>query len=70
MKEYSSQEIEWQWEEVREIFWESKGLGRNTDSTEKKEYVRDTQCPRCNRWGSAEAVASHIKNYPDCASDD
>lgn len=69
MSEYTQQEIEWSKEEVREIFWESKGLGRSSGNTkvEKPEYVRDTQCPRCNRWGSAEAVARHIEKYPNCA---
>jgi hypothetical protein len=50
-------------EYVRELYWESKGLGKS--SPEPVEYVRDTQCPKCKRWGSANACAIHI---PKCKS--
>ncbi len=48
-------------EYAREIYWESKGLGKS--SPEPVVYVRDTQCPKCKRWGSANACAIHI---PKC----
>jgi hypothetical protein len=51
---------------AKEIFWESKGLGYTNPEPVKVAYVRDTQCSKCNRWGSANAVASHNEKYPDC----
>ncbi len=54
-------------EYAREIYWESKGLGKSSPAdVEKVEYVRDTQCSKCHRWGSSEAVARHNINFPDC----
>ena len=53
-------------EYAREIYWESKGLGKSSPDVEKVEYVRDTQCSKCGRWGSSKAVASHNINFPDC----
>lgn len=50
-------------EYAREIYWESKGLGYSNPTSEKVEYIRDTKCPKCNRFGSAEAVAKHL---PKC----
>jgi len=53
-------------EYAREIFWESKGLGYTNPAPVKPVYVRDTQCSKCGRYGSAKAVASHNANYPNC----
>jgi hypothetical protein len=50
-------------EYAREIYWESKGLGNSSPAP--VEYVRDTQCPKCKRWGSSNASAIHI---PKCKS--
>lgn len=53
---------------AKEIYWESKGLGNASPSTATpKEYIRDSECPRCGREGSAEATARHIVNHPNCA---
>ena len=51
---------------AKEIYWESKDLGYATPEKPKPVYVRDTQCSKCGRWGSANAVASHNANYPNC----
>jgi len=59
-------DYEYEREYVRELYWESKGLGKSNPDPVKIEYVRDTQCSKCNRWGSAQAVASHNERYPDC----
>jgi hypothetical protein len=53
-------------EYVRELYWESKGLGKTYPEQPKTEYIRDTQCAKCRRWGSAEAVAKHNEKYPNC----
>ena len=56
-------------EYAREIYWEAKGLGNASPSTAtpKKEYIRDTQCAKCGRWATAEDVARHNINHPNCA---
>jgi len=51
---------------AKEIFWDSKGLGYTNPAPVKPVYVRDTQCSKCGRYGSAKAVASHNANYPNC----
>lgn len=55
-------------EYVREIYWESKGLGKSTAAPvqEKVEFVMEAQCSKCHRWGSAEAVARHNEKFPEC----
>lgn len=47
-------------EYAKEVYWDSKGMGylSNTPAV-KPVYVRDTQCLKCKRWGSANAVAYH-----------
>jgi hypothetical protein len=51
---------------AKEIFWDSKGMGYLNPAPVKPVYVRDTQCSKCGRWGSAKAVASHNERYPNC----
>lgn len=54
-------------EYVREIYWESKGLGKSTTAEEKKvEFVMEAQCSKCHRWGSVESVARHNEKFPEC----
>jgi len=66
MTYYNEQQIEWDTQDAKAIYWESKDLGYSTPERVKPVYVRDTQCSKCKRWGSAKAVASHNANYPDC----
>lgn len=44
---------------AKEVYWDSKGMGYSDPASVKPVYVRDTQCPICKRWGSANAVAIH-----------
>ena len=46
-------------EYAKEVYWDSKGMGYLTPAPAPVEYVRDTQCLKCKRWGSANAVAIH-----------
>ena len=50
-------------EYAKEVYWDSKGMGYLTPAPAPVVYVRDTQCPKCQRWGSANASAIHI---PKC----
>jgi len=60
---YSEQQIEWDKQDAKAIYWESKGLGYSNPDFVKPEYVRDTECPICKRWGSAKAVESHLAKF-------
>lgn len=52
---------------AKEIYWEAKGMGYGTPSTETpKQELKDTQCAKCQRWGTSTQVASHNLNHPDC----
>ena len=48
---------------AKEVYWESKGLGYTNPAPAKTVYVRDTQCSKCQRWGSSKEVAIH---QPKC----
>jgi hypothetical protein len=50
-------------EYAKEVYWDSKGMGYLNPAPAPVEYVRDTQCPECKRWGSANAVALHLVKY-------
>ena len=56
-------------EYVRELYWESKGMGRTPSiatSLTDSEYIPAVACTKCNRIGTAKAVALHQERYPDC----
>ena len=44
---------------AKEVYWDSKGMGYLNPAPAPVVYVRDTQCSKCQRWGSAKAVAYH-----------
>ena len=46
-------------EYAKEVYWDSKGMGYLNPAPAPVVYVRDTQCSKCKRWGSAKAVAYH-----------
>jgi hypothetical protein len=48
---------------AKEVYWDSKGMGYLSPATTAPVYVRDTQCPKCKRWGSAKAVEIHLAKH-------
>ena len=72
MTYYNEQQIEWDTEYVRELYWESKGLGYSTPVDNKSnEPVAQPlfpkyPCFRCGRYGTKAALKVHNERYPDC----
>lgn len=56
-------------EYVREIYWESKGLGRSGATVEPIPEPVMADCPKCNRTGEIRQVARHFLRYCSISQD-
>jgi hypothetical protein len=66
MTYYNEQQIEWDTEYVRELYWESKGLGYSNPEPVAKPVFPKFPCWKCGRYGTKSALKIHNEKYPDC----
>jgi len=61
-------QIEWDTEYVREIYWESKGLGKATVEpvAVANPVFPKYPCSKCGRMGTKAMLKVHNEKHPNC----
>ena len=61
-------QAQWDADYVKEIYWESKGLGYNADPVAPRvlPISPKSPCSKCGRMGTKGQLHLHNKLYPDC----